>query len=253
MKTLTEFSGFALKDAMAKKTALLAEGKTEEEAQAAINEFLKLDETKAPFYINAIDMTNSRMDRVKRVVVAIRATETEKVPEAFSEREGHFYLVEFFPSADSRAPARGGREDDRFSRGRGGSGGGGRGREGGGRGDDSRGRRPEGGDRQPPREPRPDSGLFAKNTGLPSTAPRDGGLNKMAGERRPRPEGRPARAPRPPRPEGEARGPRPARGPKGAGELRLVLKGQSTTLQGSGPATPEADATTTPAAETPQA
>src|SRR4051812_3351298 len=99
MKTLTEFSGFVLKDALSKKAALIAEGKTEEEAQAAINEILKLDETKTPFYKNAIDMTSSRLDRVKRVVVALKATETEKVPESFVEREGHFYLLEYFPQA----------------------------------------------------------------------------------------------------------------------------------------------------------
>ena len=97
MKTLTEFSGFVLKDALAKKAALLAEGKTEEEAQGAINEQLKLDESKAGFYRNVVDMTSSRVDRVKRVVVALKASDAEKVPESYIEREGHFYLVEYFP------------------------------------------------------------------------------------------------------------------------------------------------------------
>ena len=108
MKTLTEFSGFVLKEAMSKKAALATEGKTEEEVQAAVNEFLKLDETKTGFYKNVVDMTSSRVDRVKRVVVAVKAVETEKVPENYIEREGHFYLVEYFPEA-GRAPARGGR------------------------------------------------------------------------------------------------------------------------------------------------
>jgi hypothetical protein len=80
MKTITEFSGFVLKDAMAKKAALLTEGKSEEEAQTSINELLKLDEAKGTFYKNVVDMTSSRVDRVKRVVVATKATETEKVP-----------------------------------------------------------------------------------------------------------------------------------------------------------------------------
>jgi hypothetical protein len=39
MKTLTEFSGFVLKEAMTKKAALVTEGKSEEEVQAALNEF----------------------------------------------------------------------------------------------------------------------------------------------------------------------------------------------------------------------
>ncbi|NDG85036.1 MAG: hypothetical protein EBX52_08375, partial [Proteobacteria bacterium] len=83
MKTLTEFSGFTLKEAQTRKTALVAEGKTEEEIQAALQEQLKLDEAKIGFYKNVVDMTSSRMDRVKRVVVALKASETEKVPESY--------------------------------------------------------------------------------------------------------------------------------------------------------------------------
>ena len=257
MKTLTEFSGFTLKEAIAKKAALLAEGKTEEEATAAINEQLKLDETKVSFYKNAVDMTNSRRDQVKRVVIAVKASETEKVPENFVEREGHFYLVEYFgsatPARSSYSDARGGR-GDRGRGGRGGDrndrGGGGRGRDGG-RGGDRDGRRDSRGESsgdRPRREPRPPREQPAPNpnaasfvsTGLGTLAPRPA---KPAAEKRPRnPKG-----PRPPRNNDN-------RGPKGAGELRLVLKGQSaTTLQGSGvaPAVPAAE---TPAAsEAPQA
>jgi len=260
MKTITEFSGFVLKDAMAKKAAFLAEGKTEEEAQGSINEMLKLDEAKGVLYKNVVDMTSSRVDRVKRVVVATKASETEKVPESYFEREGNFYLVEFFADPNARAPARGNDRDDR-----GGRGGGGRGN------DRGRGGRPGGNDRgresnsfggggnsfgggnagggsfggggdRPRREVAP-----APQSNLQSNLPRPEGAFK------PRIEGAPApvyakkeRAPRPPRAERGAektgeRKPRPERteraprGPKGAGELRLVLKGQSqTTLQGSG-------------------
>ena len=253
MKTITEFSGFVLKEAVAKKTALIAEGKAEEEAQASINELLKLDETKTAFYKNALDMTLSRLDRVKRVVVALKANDAEKVPEAFIEREGHFYLVEYFPQADGRGRTSS-REDDFGGRGdsRGGRGGD-RGR--GGRGGNDRGNRDGGrggressfpvGERAP-REPRidlvpasnqpaPGGGLFAKNTGAPSVH-------------------KPVRAPRPqttraPREKNHA-----PRGPQGAGELRLVFKGQSntTTLQGSGvtevPVLPVVTEVTTPTA-----
>lgn len=246
MKTITEFSGFTLKEAINKKAALLAEGKSEEEAQAAINEQLKLtEEPKIAFYKNAVDMCKSRIDQVKRVVVAVKASETEKVPEAFAEREGNFYLVEYFSQGGSASR---GRDDDRFDRGgRGGRGGdrgrggndrgrgGDRGRDGGRGGDRPRGDRPQGdrpqgertfGDR-PPRGPRPE---------------RAAGAPAGGGERKPRP-------PRAPRPEGQApRGPRPPRGdqgPKGAAELRLVLKGQSqSTLQGSGQAAPAASSET---------
>ena len=256
MKTITEFSGFVLKDVVAKKAALLTEGKTEEEAQAAINEQLKLDETKSSLYKNVVDMTSSRMDRVKRVVVAVRATETEKVPESYMEREGHFYLIEYFPDANSRAPSRSSYSDDRGGRGgRGGSGGGGRGGNSFGDRGGSGGNRDAGGGggRFPPRgegrgeprrepvgevRPRPEGQFNTARAGEPSpVAPRAPRERRPA---KPRTE-RPAGAPRP------ERGPR---GPKGAGELRLVLKGQSQTmLPGSGIV--EAAATT--AAESNQA
>jgi len=254
MKTITEFSGFTLKEAISKKAALLTEGKTEEEAQAAINEQLKLlDETKVSFYTNAVDMSKSRIDQVKRVVVAIKSTETEVVPEAFSERGGNFYLVEFFPQAGAMSRGRNDDRDDRFgrgdSRGRGGSdrgrGGNDRGRGGRGGGGD----RPQGernfSDRAPraPREDRPaPSGApspFVVNPADPNFKPK---APAPRGERKPRP---PRGEGRGPRPEGAARAPREQQGPKGAAELRLVLKGQSqSTLQGSGPVIP-----VTPAAE----
>jgi hypothetical protein len=246
MKTITEFSGFTLKEAINKKAALLTEGKTEEEAQTAINEQLKLlDETKVSFYKNAVDMSKSRIDQVKRVVVAVKSTETEKVPEAFSEREGNFYLVEFFSQAGSMSRPQ---YDDRNDRG--GRGGRGGGRDGGGRGNE----RGRGNDRGAPRgerteyaprapradRPAPSGGPspFVVNPADPNFKPK----HAPQGERKPRP-------PRAPKAPGAPRAPRPPRenqGPKGAAELRLVLKGQSqSTLQGSGPATaaPASEAT----------
>ena len=240
MKTITEFSGFVLKDAMAKKAALLTEGKTEEEAQASINELLKLDEAKGTFYKNVVDMTSSRVDRVKRVVVATKATETEKVPESYFEREGHFYLVEFFPDQNSRSPQSYGNDrDDRGGRGGGGRGGrGGNDRNGRGGGND-RGNSFGGGERRPRRDemssspqptiPRPEGMFKPRIEGAPAPVfPK-----KDRAPRPPRADKGP-RQPRAPRPEGAPRTERGARGPKGAGELRLVLKGQTTTLQGSG-------------------
>ncbi len=243
MKTITEFSGFTLKDVVAKKAALLAEGKPEEEAQAAINEQLKLDETKSSLYKNVVDMTSSRMDRVKRVVVAVRSTETEKVPESYMEREGHFYLIEYFPDPNARAPSRSSCGDDRG--GRGGRGGRDNGRGGDrGRGRDDRSRAPRGegrgerSERSAEPRPRPEGQFNTTRAGEPSpVAPRA-----------PR-ERRPAK-PRTERPAGAPRAARGPRGPKGAGELRLVLKGQSQTmLPGSG----VAEAATTAAVDSIQA
>ena len=263
MKTITEFSGFTLKEAINKKAALITEGKTEDEAQAVISEQLKLlDETKVSFYKNAVDMSKSRIDQVKRVVVAVKSTETEKVPEAFSEREGNFYLVEFFSQGGAMSAGRG---DDRFDRNdRGGRGGrGGNSRDGGGRGNDrgrpggGRGGNERGGERSErpayaTRNDRPAvSGApspFVVNPADPNFKPK----HAPQGERKPRPARAPrdaTAAPRGPRPE---RKPRENQGPKGAAELRLVLKGQSqSTLQGSGPAT-AAPATEVASSETPQ-
>jgi len=249
MKTITEFSGFTLKEAIAKKAALISEGKTEEEAQAVISEQLKLiDEVKVGYYKNAVDMTNSRVAQVKRVVVALKSVDTEVVPTAFAEREGHFYLVEYFPQAGAVSRGHSDDRDDRGSYGKGGGRGGndrGRGGPGGGRGGNDRGRgngdRPQGersfGDRPPrgggdrpapaPRAPGGNS-PFVVNPADPTFKPKHPA------------QPRPARAPRPPRaprPEGASA----QQGPKGLSELRLVLKGQSqSTLPGSGitPATP---------------
>jgi hypothetical protein len=255
MKTLTEFSGFVLKDALAKKAALLAEGKTEEEAQGAIHEQLKLDEAKVAFYRNVLDMTSSRIDRVKRVVVALKASETEKVPENYIEREGHFYLVEYFPGADSgRSHAgRGDDRDDRGGRGRGGRGRNDRGGRGGlgrseGRGDGRGPGRSEGrgdgrGDgRGSERAPRAE-GRFAER--------KEGATAERAPSQPKTP--RPPRGERKPRPERDFQGPRAPRGPRGAGELRLVLKGQSqTTLPGSGTGSATAGEAQAPVSGEPQ-
>lgn len=221
MKTITEFSGFSLKDALAKKATLLAEGKTEEEAQAAIHEQLKLaDEAKVSFFKNAVDMTSSRLDRVKRVVIALKSNDQEKVPESFTEREGHFYLVEFFPQMDGAGPRRsprGGRfGSDRFDsresrKGRGRSS---EARSGEGRSYENRDRNvsdAQSKERKPRRLPQGERAAHHRRN---ETVGSDVGAKPQ--QRKPRK-------------------PRIHTGPRGAGELRLVLKGQpSTTLTGSG-------------------
>lgn len=249
MKTLTEFSGFVLKDAMTKKASLLTEGKTEEEAHAAVLEQLKLDEAKAGLYKNVVDMTSSRMDRVKRVVVALKSSETEKVPESYTEREGHFYLIEYFPSADQkgrsarsdeddfRGGRRGGRRDDR--KGRGGE-----------RGERRDAGRPSGRDQAGRPSGRDQAGRPSGRDHTPRPVGRtDARILTQGAATTEQAQARPPRGPRPPKAPRAPQGPRPPRtprapqqGPKGAGELRLVLKGQSETkLQGSAPA--EAPAT----------
>lgn len=242
MKTITEFSGFSLKDALAKKTALVTEGKTEEEIQAALKEALNLDDTKLPFCQNALDMTSSRVDRVKRVLVAVKAKDDEKVPEEFAEREGHFYLVEFFPDPTQAGRPRGGRDSRDGGRG--------------GRGND-RGR-PQG--RGNPRDRNDRGGSDRRPRSEPTVGTSGGASNSLFAARKPGGDApssgaRPARKPQAKRPPRN----RAPQGPKGAGELRLVLKDQSqTTLQGSAPAeTPKPVSApvveTTSSSETPQA
>lgn len=233
MKTITEFSGFQLKDAFAKRQALVAEGKTEEELPAAFNEAMKFDEAKANLYKNAVSLLGKDADRVKRIIVAAKTTEDEKPTDGFKEIEGHFFKLELFAGAP--APVRG---NDRDFGGRGGKGGrdkkGGRGRDNKGpRGprENNSGDRPAFGDRpaRPRRDDRPTDPSLANAPAAGKTIwvnPRGEGVPgpiKPAEPRKPRaPRGeRPARGDRP------ARGPRTNQGPKGAGELRLVLKGQT--------------------------
>jgi hypothetical protein len=98
MKTITEFSGFTLKDAL-KKYAELSSGepaKTPEEISQAMGEAFKLQDEKLKLFLAALEMVKERNERLKRVVVMTLA-ENEKAPHGAEKREEHFFLPEFFP------------------------------------------------------------------------------------------------------------------------------------------------------------
>jgi hypothetical protein len=219
MKTLTEFFGRNLKSLeeqmatiqsgaqTAAEEALKAEGKTEEEIQAAlpeaikgvvaakITELTKMEGDKISWALSALEMVKGKRGSIKRVLV-MSAGEGEKIPAGLKEIDGKYFSVEFFPEAGrpgaSMAPSRGER-GGRDGKGRGGKGGKG-GRDGKGRGDDRRPRRPEGA----PAEGG-GSGFVIKTSGVgptgeiggrPARPPR----GEPRGERKPRREATP-RAP----------------------------------------------------------
>ncbi|MBC7386671.1 MAG: hypothetical protein H7301_10995 [Cryobacterium sp.] len=159
MKTITEFFGKSLKAIEEKipayqeelKTSvpeqLKADGKSEEEVTAGLEEALKaalhakvgtenkLEGDKLAMLFNAMEVSRGVRGNLKRVIVMVPASETEKAPSSAKEIDGKFYFTELFPEAGRAAAPAG---DDRFG-GRGGKGGrGGRdgkgGRDGGGRG-----------------------------------------------------------------------------------------------------------------------
>jgi hypothetical protein len=213
MKTITEFSGFQILDAQKKKAQWTTEGKTEEEVQTQLAADFKWDEPKVAFYKHAETFAAAQSNqnkRVKRIIVATVA-EGEKALDGFQEAEGHYYKIEWFPSA-----ARDERPQQATGRDRNGKKGGRRD----GKGGDRSGGRPDRGGDRPARTPR-NNDRAADGGAATSDGPK-----KMitAGV------GRPPlpKAPREPRAPRAPRTTQAHSGPKGATELRLVLKGQVT-------------------------
>lgn len=130
MKTLTEFDGFRLKNALTLKKELAAAGKTPEELPAALGEALKLEGDKLTLFLNALAVAEERTDHLKRVVV-YAAEEGKSAPKGAVEKDGNYFFSEFFfvPQARSDRGAghdRGRRDGKRGGKGRGKGGRGGR-------------------------------------------------------------------------------------------------------------------------------
>ena len=171
MKTITEFTGTLLGQALAKDKELTNEGKTPDEFQAAreqaLTELTKFEGDKLKLLFAALESVGKKTDRLKRVVVW-QVGEAEQGPKGAFLKDGHAYIVEHYPHPHGSKPAatsdrrdeRGGRGD---RRGKKGGRGGREGRDGKGRG---RGPRPEGvqaaagaegagsGEARPARQPR---------------------------------------------------------------------------------------------------
>ena len=155
MKTLTEFAPITLKNALKTKQELTAAGKTAEELPAAMGETLKLEGDKLGFIMTALDLAETRLEGLKRVLVMSLA-EGENKPSDGVEKDGKIYLVEHDTAiaTPGARDERGGGRDGKRGGGRDGKRGGGGGRDAGrggggpGRGGD-RDRGGPGGDRAP--------------------------------------------------------------------------------------------------------
>lgn len=180
MKTMTEFSSFALKTAVEAADALATSGKTPEELPAALGEQLKLEGDKLTWMVAAIDVARAKNKNLKRILV-LTLNEGEAAPKGAEVKEGFVLLPETFPSAhapaapqkdDRRDGKRGGKRGDKRG-GRDGKSGGGRdGKPGGGGERGARGPRRDGDsgprrdENSAPRGPRP-----AAAAGGPKPAP----------------------------------------------------------------------------------
>jgi hypothetical protein len=124
MKSVTEFWSFALVPGIETKKALVAEGKTPEEIQAAIGEKHKLEGDKLKHFINALEVASQNMDNLSRVLV-VTLNEGENAPPKSTKVEEHTYIPDFkvAPKAPvtQKVDARGGQKKG----GKGGKGGGG--------------------------------------------------------------------------------------------------------------------------------
>jgi hypothetical protein len=103
MKTLTEFPGFNLKNAVKVKQELLAGGKTAEELPPALGEALKIEGDRLNFIVNAIELVEKKLEDIKRVVVYSLA-EGEKAPAHSVQKGDHYFLAEYYPSLVKEAP-----------------------------------------------------------------------------------------------------------------------------------------------------
>ena len=215
----------ALDAEMKKANASASSAQIDAALEAKIGETRKLEGEKLSLFMTALQMTEGKKGNLKRVVVGA-LNEGEKAPSGAIEKDGKFFVIEFFSEhAQRQAPvedrdARGGRDGKRGGgrdgKGRGGPGGGaggGRGPGGpggfGGGGGAGRGGRPgapsteSGSADGRSNAGRPSSGIVMVNVGVKAPP----GLVTPTPARAPRP-------PREPREPKEARAPRPPREPK---------------------------------------
>lgn len=126
MKTLTEFSGFAIREAHGKSKELRealqtreaegaegGKGRSAEELSSAhrealhafITEKFKVAPERLPLFVHALEIVEARpreLADLKRVVVST-LTEGEKTPGSLHLHEGHAYLPEYLASLKPKA------------------------------------------------------------------------------------------------------------------------------------------------------
>ncbi len=197
MKTITEFAGTTLKNALNVVEILTKESKTPEEIAAQLTQIFKAEGDKLKHLQAAMDVSKGRQEGLKRVVV-LTLDEKDKAPQNAEKREENHYLCEFFPG-DPNSQRRRGAGRDGFD---------GRDGRGGGRGDGVRrggrdGKRGAGG-----------GGRGDGRRGDGRGAGNGGGGAGFSGDSRAAPGAGASRGPRFPR--GDARPPRPAVSVEGA-------------------------------------
>lgn len=92
---------------LASKTCqeLIAGGKTPEELPQALGEALKVEGDRLSFLINALEILGTKLEDLKRMVV-YGLLEGEKPPGHLTQKGEHYYLVEYYPSLNKKAPAK---------------------------------------------------------------------------------------------------------------------------------------------------
>jgi hypothetical protein len=103
MKTVTEFPGVNLKNAIKLKQDLIAGGKTAEELPQAMGESLKLEGERLDSLLTALEMVEKKSQDLKRVVVYTLA-EGEKAPTQLLQKGDRYYLAEYYPSLEKKHP-----------------------------------------------------------------------------------------------------------------------------------------------------
>ncbi len=201
MKTLTEFTGFQLGDSvkiLEQTTAQLTqEGKTPEEISTALGQAFKMEGDKLKFFLNALEFAKQTPKNLKRILV-MQFDEKDKKPDSAKEKDGHYYVTEFFFVPQPKKFDRFGKGGGKFK---------GKGRKGGRGGRDGRDNKGRDG-RRPPRAPGEQPMQHAG--GRPG--PQDG-KGKEGGDQSPRP---PRRKFFKPKREGAPKGAPSGGAPKGS-------------------------------------
>lgn len=95
MKTITEFPGFLLTNALKAKLELISSGKTDEEAGASLGETYKYEGDKLKFFLNSITVISEKTEKLRRVIV-VQLAENENGPAGGKKIDEQMYLAEYY-------------------------------------------------------------------------------------------------------------------------------------------------------------
>lgn len=117
MKSVTEFANIILKQGLAKKAALAADGKSAEETVAGLGEAFKYEGDKLKYFTNALNIAAEHNDNLKRILV-LSLAEGEAAPTGATKVEEHVYMPEMHTTKnyDTKKP------EEKGGRGKGGGG-----------------------------------------------------------------------------------------------------------------------------------